>query len=116
VNGGNGDDVVVGSAGNDVLNGDANDDFLLGLDGAATFNCGANTDFADGGAGIDSQSNCETSPTSRSVGGAAAGVGFEPTEPVARLGGFQDRPFRPLGHPAGASLAGAALETRRARR
>jgi uncharacterized protein YndB with AHSA1/START domain len=30
----------------------------------------------------------------------AAGVGFEPTEPVSRPGGFQDRPFRPLGHPA----------------
>ena len=27
-------------------------------------------------------------------------MGFEPTEPVPRLGGFQDRPFQPLGHPA----------------
>ena len=36
----------------------------------------------------------------------AAGVGFEPTEPFHGLGGFQDRPFRPLGHPAQrASLA-----------
>ena len=30
----------------------------------------------------------------------AEGVGFEPTEPVARLNGFQDRRLRPLGHPS----------------
>ena len=47
-----------GRGGNDVLNGDANDDFLSGGDGNDTLACGAKVDIADGGAGIDSQSNC----------------------------------------------------------
>ena len=40
------------------MNGDANDDFLSGGDGNDTLACGAKVDIADGGAGIDSQSNC----------------------------------------------------------
>ena len=28
-------------------------------------------------------------------------VGFEPTVPVTRYGGFQDRCLKPLGHPSG---------------
>ena len=59
-NGGTGNGVLVGSAGNDTPNGDANDDFIDGNDGADTIDCGANTDVADGGAGIDSAANCET--------------------------------------------------------
>jgi len=59
-NGGNGNDVLVGSTGNDALNGDANDDFLDGNDGNDTLDCGANVDIADGGSGIDSQAGCET--------------------------------------------------------
>ena len=31
---------------------------------------------------------------------SAAGVGFEPTERLTTLNGFQDRPVRPLRHPA----------------
>ena len=42
------------------LNGDANDDFLRAATGTTTLACGANVDIAGGGAGIDSQSNCET--------------------------------------------------------
>gem|GEM_PF-3236701 len=30
----------------------------------------------------------------------AEGVGFEPTEPVSGLSGFQDRRIRPLCHPS----------------
>ena len=38
----------------------------------------------------------------------AAGVGFEPTGDLSAASGFQDRPIRPLWHPAGqASLGGA---------
>src|SRR5436190_20890194 len=32
--------------------------------------------------------------------GSAAGVGFEPTDELAPVSGFQDRPGRPLRHPA----------------
>jgi site-specific DNA recombinase len=39
-------------------------------------------------------------PRGSNVNILAAGVGFEPTEPCHGLGDFQDRPFRPLGHPA----------------
>jgi Ca2+-binding RTX toxin-like protein len=42
VNGGNGNDVIVGSQGGDIIDG------------------GANTDYVDGGAGIDSATNAET--------------------------------------------------------
>ena len=45
-----------------TLNGGANDDILVGSDGGDTFNCGDQTDYADGGPGIDSLpvANCET--------------------------------------------------------
>ena len=59
VNGGTGDDALVGSAGADVINGDAGNDYLNGGDGADTLNGGADFDTIDGGAGIDSASNGE---------------------------------------------------------
>jgi Ca2+-binding RTX toxin-like protein len=39
-NGGNGDDVLIGSAGNDELNGEAGDDVLLGQGGQDVLNGG----------------------------------------------------------------------------
>lgn len=59
VNGGTGDDALVGSSGNDAINGDAGNDYLNGGDGADTLNGGADFDTIDGGAGIDSASNGE---------------------------------------------------------
>jgi Ca2+-binding RTX toxin-like protein len=54
VNGGAGDDFLLGSAGNDTLNGDADDDYVFGSDGADTMSGGAGTaDIGDGGSGID---------------------------------------------------------------
>ena len=41
-NGGNGDDILIGSAGNDTLHGDAGDDMLIG---------GGGMDVLDGGPG-----------------------------------------------------------------
>ncbi len=35
----------------------------------------------------------------------AEGVGFEPTVPIARDSGFQDRPVRPLRHPSEPSIS-----------
>ncbi len=47
----------------------------------------------------------------------AAGVGFEPTGRLSAPSGFQDRPIRPLWHPARrASLAPRDAAARRARR
>ena len=60
VNGGNDDDVIVGSQGNDTLNGDAGNDVLFGGIGNDTLNGGADTDFIDGGAGTDTATNGET--------------------------------------------------------
>jgi Ca2+-binding RTX toxin-like protein len=61
-----GDDLLSASnlAGTSVLltlNGGADDDILVGSDGGDTFNCEAGTgDYADGGPGIDTAANCET--------------------------------------------------------
>ena len=37
----------------------------------------------------------------RTLAAGAAGVGFEPTGDLSAASGFQDRPIRPLWHPAG---------------
>ena len=60
VNGGTGDDILVGSQGNDTINGDANNDVIQGGNGNDTLNGGADTDYIDGGAGVDVASNGET--------------------------------------------------------
>src|SRR5688500_11286901 len=41
----------------------------------------------------------------------AAGVGFEPTGRLAAANGFQDRPVRPLRHPAGDNVAALTRES-----
>ncbi len=43
-----------------TLNGGSGNDILVGSAGPDTFDCGTETDYADGGAGIDAASNCET--------------------------------------------------------
>jgi Ca2+-binding RTX toxin-like protein len=60
LNGGNNDDVLVGSSGNDTINGDANNDTLKGGPGNDTLNGGADTDYIDGGSGNDVAFNGET--------------------------------------------------------
>jgi Ca2+-binding RTX toxin-like protein len=60
VNAGSGDDVVVGSQGNDSQNGEAGNDFLSGGDGNDALDGGTGTDIIDGGAGIDTAANGET--------------------------------------------------------
>src|SRR6266576_3427871 len=40
--------------------------------------------------------------------GGTAGVGFEPTGALSSTSGFQDRPIRPLWHPAGQPSVGGA--------
>ena len=60
VNGGTGEDAIIGSDGGDFLNGEAGNDFLSGGDGNDTLNGGADNDIIDGGPGIDSASNGET--------------------------------------------------------
>jgi putative PIG3 family NAD(P)H quinone oxidoreductase len=42
----------------------------------------------------------------------AEGVGFEPTETITRLSGFQDRRHRPLGEPSYAAAAAGGRESR----
>jgi Ca2+-binding RTX toxin-like protein len=53
LNGGAGDDVLVGSQGNDTINGDADNDWMRGNAGNDTFNGGLGTDYAEGNAGTD---------------------------------------------------------------
>jgi Ca2+-binding RTX toxin-like protein len=60
LNGGNENDILVGSSGADTLNGDAGNDDITAGDGNDTIDGGANTDECDGGAGIDTAANCET--------------------------------------------------------
>ena len=52
-NGGDGDDVLIGSAGNDTLNGGAGDDVLIG---------GGGQDILDGGPGNNTVFNSPPSP------------------------------------------------------
>jgi Ca2+-binding RTX toxin-like protein len=56
LNGGDGDDSLLGGAGADVLNGDAGDDTLQGGAGADVLNGGADDDPLQGGAGADTLS------------------------------------------------------------
>lgn len=59
--GGDGDDCIVGGAGNDTLQGQKNDDILLGGDGDDSLRGNQDTDICDGGAGTDSgHASCET--------------------------------------------------------
>jgi Ca2+-binding RTX toxin-like protein len=53
LNGGNDNDILVGSQGNDTINGDAGDDTMFGGNGNDTFTGGTGTDSAVGGAGND---------------------------------------------------------------
>jgi len=53
LNGGNDNDILVGSQGNDTINGDAGDDLMFGGPGDDTFTGGTGTDTANGGAGND---------------------------------------------------------------
>jgi hypothetical protein len=43
-----------------AFNGGSGDDVIIGTQVADTIDCGANTDYADGNAGVDSAVNCET--------------------------------------------------------
>jgi len=49
LNGGTGDDFLLGSTGNDTINGENGDDFLFGDDGNDVIDGGNNVDTADGG-------------------------------------------------------------------
>jgi len=53
LSGGNGDDRIVGGAGNDTLNGDGDNDTLIGGAGNDTLNGGAGNDLLDGGEDVD---------------------------------------------------------------
>jgi len=53
VDGGQGDDVLIGGAGNDTLRGGDGDDVLIGGGGGDTLRGGADYDVLDGGAGTD---------------------------------------------------------------
>jgi Ca2+-binding RTX toxin-like protein len=53
INGGAGNDILVGSQGNDTINGEADDDLMFGGAGNDTFTGGSGTDEATGGAGAD---------------------------------------------------------------
>jgi Ca2+-binding RTX toxin-like protein len=53
LNGGAGNDILVGSQGNDTINGDDGDDLMFGGPGNDTFTGGTGTDTANGQAGAD---------------------------------------------------------------
>jgi Ca2+-binding RTX toxin-like protein len=53
LNGGNDNDILVGSAGNDTINGEDGNDLMFGRAGNDTFTGGAGTDEANGEAGAD---------------------------------------------------------------
>jgi RTX calcium-binding nonapeptide repeat (4 copies) len=53
MNGGDGNDTLIGGSANDELNGGNNDDILIGNDGVDFLNAGAGVDFVDGGSGDD---------------------------------------------------------------
>src|SRR3954447_17888536 len=56
----------------------------------------------------ESASAPQAATQSRSTAGSAwltAGVGFEPTGDLSAASGFQDRPVRPLRHPAAPTLS-----------
>jgi Ca2+-binding RTX toxin-like protein len=53
INGGNDDDILVGSQGNDTINGEAGNDLMFGEGGDDTFTGGSDIDEANGGAGND---------------------------------------------------------------
>lgn len=56
VQGGDGDDVILGSAAADVLSGDGGDDIIFGNDGNDRLFGGSGDDFLDGGANLDTLS------------------------------------------------------------
>jgi len=59
--GDNGDDCIVGGGGNDRLDGQRGNDILLGQDGNDRLRGSQDTDICDGGAGTDTGHNsCET--------------------------------------------------------
>ena len=70
--GGSGDDVIIGGAGNDVLRGGAGDDVILGNDGNDTLDGGAGNDVLIGGNGTDVLTDGEISI--QALVGPTAGV------------------------------------------
>jgi Ca2+-binding RTX toxin-like protein len=61
IRGGDGDDCIVGGGGNDSLQGQKNNDILLGQEGDDTLQGNQDTDICDGGPGTDTGHNsCET--------------------------------------------------------
>jgi Ca2+-binding RTX toxin-like protein len=60
LNGGSGDDILVGSQGDDTINGEDGNDLIQGGNGNDTLDGGADTDTIDGGPGIDTAANGET--------------------------------------------------------
>lgn len=60
IDGGNGDDCILGGGGNDDINGQGGNDTLLGGDGNDSFNGGGGNDICYGGAGTDTFTNCTT--------------------------------------------------------
>jgi Ca2+-binding RTX toxin-like protein len=59
--GNDGDDCIVGGGGNDTLDGQKNNDILLGEDGTDEIKGGKDTDICDGGSGTDTgHKSCET--------------------------------------------------------
>jgi Ca2+-binding RTX toxin-like protein len=59
LNGGAGDDILVGSQGGDTINGGSGNDYIDGDPGNDTLDGGPDTDTIDGGAGIDTAVNGE---------------------------------------------------------
>ena len=59
LNGGTGDDILVGSQGGDTITGGSGNDHIDGGNGNDTLDGGADTDTINGGAGIDSAVNGE---------------------------------------------------------
>ena len=61
INGGNGNDCIVGGGGNDTLNGGPGNDILLGGDGDDSLDGGpGSADVCYGGCGTDTFNRCET--------------------------------------------------------
>src|SRR5207302_1205330 len=56
--------------------------------------------LANRGARLRARLSAVTSSATRNPASRAAGVGFEPTSDLSAANGFQDRPVRPLRHPA----------------
>jgi Ca2+-binding RTX toxin-like protein len=55
LNGGVGNDFLLGGSGNDTINGEVGDDVMFGFDGIDTFTGGVGNDTANGGNGTDVQ-------------------------------------------------------------